>query len=172
MSSQRNPPNESKPTSFRLLHINIHGLTMKDSLYRIKLANLLSTKPDIVSLNEINLNINKEDIHRKIYQASRIKTLPVSLSLNHNHDPSEEDIKYGGVAMAASGRTVSRIVDKDKDHFGRWVRYSIVGKGHRKISFISAYQCCQGNINQDVSRNTVYAQEYRSAISRSSPISL
>jgi exonuclease III len=165
MSSMENILIEQKPTTFRLLHINIHGLIMKDNLYEIQLQNLMTSNHDMISMNEINLNINKPEIYRQLYQGCRIKNLPVSVAFNHNHDPTPEVRKYGGVAIAATGLTASRVVEKEKDKFGRWVRYTLTGKGNKRISFISAYQCCEHNIT-DVASNSAFAQEKRNALER------
>ena len=106
MSSKRYPPNVLKPNTFCFLHINIHGLTFKDSLYKTQLATIFESQPNIVSINELNLNIHKEDIYRKVYQACVIKGLPISMLMNHNHDPSDEVVKYGGVVSAIVPFTV------------------------------------------------------------------
>ena len=171
MSHPHSLPIETGDSIFSFLHINIHGLAMPNSLYRNQITKILSSKPNIISLNELNVNIHHEELYRKIYQGWILKGFPVSVVMNHNHDPvndpkdlSNDITKYGGVAMAATGRTSSRVVTKDKDPFGRWIRYTLVGKGCKKVSFITAYQCCKGSINQDIDRNTVYAQEYRCAV--------
>jgi len=113
MSHPHSLPIVTGDTTFSFLHINIHGLSMPNSLYRNQITKILSTKPNIISLNELNVNIHHEELYRKIYQGWIFKGFPVSVVLNHNHDPSNDIIKYGGVAMAATGRTSSRVATKD-----------------------------------------------------------
>lgn len=65
------------------------------------------------------------------------------------------------VAIAATGLSAIKT-----SLAGGWIHYTLAGKGYKKISFISANQCCSAALLHDMDRNTVFAQEYRCALQR------
>jgi len=61
--------------------------------------------------------------------------------------PSKYGFQVGGTATIVNGRWTGRATAKYTDPLGRWSSITIAGK-NRKVTFITAYQCCNGGKDQ------------------------
>ena len=110
-----------------------------------------------------------------IQETNRNFAIPVMLSSFHNvicntntHHTGAVSLamidwptKYqpGGTAVSAMNHWATRVNSKGLDKYGRWSWIVMVGKGTKKVVFLSGYRVCQGGTKGSLCSRTVRSQQ-------------
>jgi hypothetical protein len=70
-----------------------------------------------------------------------------------------QDYQPGGTAVSIRNQWATRFLSKGSDVYGRWSWLTVAGRGTRKITFISAYQVCDGAAEAAITARTIRAQQ-------------
>jgi len=168
-------PHQAIPTNtLRLHHLNYNGFYIDSTYSHHGLAQDLwnindTLHPDILSCNEINLNINNPKVRNSIHQAFKQVYPHYKLSMSHTPDDfGRLRKKPGGTALAIPGHLTSRIKTTGQDTIGRWSYITLTKKDKQLLTIISAYRVST-KFGPHVGHTTIVAQEFRCLIQAGRP---
>jgi len=165
---------ETQTNTLRIHHLNYNGFHIDSSFSHYGLAqdlwNINNTlHPDILSCNEINLNISNPKVRNSIHQAFKQVHQQYKLTMSHTPDDfGRLRKKPGGTAIAVMGHLTSRIKSTGKDEIGRWSYTTFTKKDKKLLTVISAYRVST-KFGPHVGHTTIVAQELRSLVQAGYP---
>ena len=149
----------------RFYGLNIHGISSSHNYAeRQHLAEALKLlQIDVWGLQEINLNTGCPNTAYEV--ASIFKTNDIGTKIQMSTSPELFTTRYkpGGTLTGLDSKLVGRVHSQGADTIGRWSWITLQGAKQRKITIITAYRVCAGNLNS--SDGTVWKQEWRALTS-------
>jgi hypothetical protein len=76
--------------------------------------------------------------------------------------------KPGGTFMVTAGDMSGRLIQSDRDHWGRWVSHTYQGQGTNKLTIMSAYQVVAKDITPG--STTTAAQQHSLLLQQQGPV--
>lgn len=136
-------PNVNDLQYIRVLYQNVNGISYynKYNEWEIVLDVMDSMQADVISLNEINLDMTlpnvKYNLMSRLKKMDRNAKMSVSASASIK---SETPFKMGGTLTYARGNISGRIVEYGNEKLGRWSYIKLIGKNGRKLKVITTYR--------------------------------
>ena len=149
----------------RFYGLNIHGISSSQNYEEGQhLAEALKLlQIDVWGLHEVNLNTGCPNT---AYEAASIfKTNDIGTKIQTSTSPELFPTRYkpGGTLTGINSKLVGRVHSQGADPIGRWSWITLQGSQQRKITIITAYRVCAGNLHS--SDGTVWKQEWRALTS-------
>ena len=146
---------------FRLYSHNVNGLSSLADNVDVKtfVENLQRKEVAVFGIQETNRNFAIPNMLSSFHNTIR------NANTHHTGSVSSANIdwptKYqpGGTAVSAMNHWATRVISKGSDIYGRWSWIIMVGKGTKKIVFLSGYRVCQGGTKGSLCSKTVRSQQ-------------
>ena len=132
--------------TFRIAQLNVNGLSFTKDNFKIDmyLQSIMAMQVDVATLQEINLNLNKNKIKEDLTKAmKRFDQRSVLQTSTVKHNESTDSYLPGGNAVWSSGMYTGRIKRKGQEQYGRWAFTVMLGQNNQEIMIISAYNTCK-----------------------------
>ena len=122
---------------------------------------------DVYGLHEVNLNTSCPHIRHAVITTLKISDTQAKVQLSTSPELFPNKYKPGGTITGVSGKLKGRIDKYGSDELGRWSWITLEGGKDKKITIITAYRVCPGNIHS--SDGTIWKQEWRGLTTPSQP---
>lgn len=143
----------------RLYFINLNGLNLQNQSVKFRelCEELHQSDVHLFAAAEHNLDTNKFAVRKSLQDTARKTFKHHCIQTATSSTVAEKFYKPGGTMIMAQGDVVGRIKDRGSDPLGRWSWIKMVGKNHRIVTLISAYQVCAKPTNR--TGTTAYHQQ-------------
>ena len=153
---------EDPPRVIRVVHQNVNGINSAANFNEVGLVlgKVVDNEIDILTLNEVNVNLHDKAIRSEYYNAYRSKHkqcaiqsawAPTEIAANKSRPGGNQVALFGPLKSCVKERTFDKVA-------GSWSSITIHTK-KSPITIISAYRVSQSSI-RGVGEKTVYSQEY------------
>ena len=132
--------------TFRIAQLNVNGLSFVKDNFKIDmfLQSIMAMQVDVATIQEINLNLNKNKIKDELTKAmKRFDQRAVLQVATVKNNESNDTYLPGGNAVWSSGIYTGRILRRGQEQYGRWAYTVMVGQKNQEIMIISAYNTCK-----------------------------
>ena len=126
----------------RVLSLNVNGLSLDQRGGRFdELCTFAKeVQADLLCGQEHNLDTTQSNVRRILYETTRQHWHRSRVQFATTPIPFNTYYKPGGTMIMVLGHTSGRIKSKTADHLGRWTSYTLRGRDHKVLTFISIYQ--------------------------------
>jgi exonuclease III len=122
--------------------LNVNGLSIDrrggkfDDLCRLT----KEVNADVMCSQEHNLDTTQSRVRNILYDTTRQHWPRSRLKFGTTPIPFTSQFKPGGTMMLIVEHLTGRVKAHSVDHMGRWVSYTLCGKGSQAFTIISIYQ--------------------------------
>ena len=126
----------------RIFSLNANGLSLDKRGGRFEeLCQLTKeVQADVTCCQEHNLDTTQSQVRHILYDTTRHHWDRSRLSFSSSPIPAVNQYKPGGTMMMLVNHITGRVHSQSSDHFGRWVSYTLRGRGSRYFTIVSIYQ--------------------------------
>ena len=164
--------NKKESNTLRVVTLNSNGFSDENE-YTLMTESMQEHQSDITAYQEVNLDLNRQDLHQKLIQST--KHLDRNLTYSYFTYPTqvkEKDKAYklGSTLLQVTGKLTSRLSKQLKkkhnwdtgwgrDPIGRWCWITLEGKLNKKLTIINAYRVGKKSL-ATARTTTIWFQEY------------
>ena len=148
-------------THIRFYGLNVHGISPSDNYSEGQqlLEALTLLQVDVFGLQEINLNLTCPKTAYDVTSIFKSNNVGMKIQLSTSPELFPNRYKPGGTITGINSKLVGRVHSQGSDPVGRWSWITLHGKKAKKITIITAYRVCPGNLQS--TDGTVWKQEWR-----------
>jgi len=149
-----------KSGGFRVFSHNVNGLSSRDAQVKLKLfvKTMRSKGVAVFGVQETNMNFQRQYSKLAVYQHVKRTSKLCQGAVSSAPMGYTDEYQPGGTATFVRDRWATRFLSSGSDSMGRWSWLTLAGKGTTRITFISAYQVCDGKDKESTVSRTFRVQ--------------